>query len=97
VKTSCCSSDVATPETHPSGSAWRRVRSVASWILPGVILAAMPKCPVCVTAYVALFTGCGISLAAAGVARSLVVVGCIGFFAYLAVKSLGNVLSRRST
>lgn len=54
-----------------------------SWIVPGVVLAAMPKCPLCLAAYIALFTGFGISLEAAKFAWWFIAVGCIAVLVYL--------------
>lgn len=51
----------------------QRLFNIASWVVPGAVLALVPKCPVCVAAYVALLTGCGISLAAAGTLRLLLI------------------------
>jgi hypothetical protein len=65
-----------------------------SWIVPGVVLAVMPKCPVCVAAYVALFTGCGISLAAAGTARWLIAIACFTCLAFLMVKTIRDSIAR---
>jgi hypothetical protein len=36
---------------------WRRAGRTASWLLPAALLAAMPKCTVCLAAYIALITG----------------------------------------
>jgi hypothetical protein len=42
----------------------------AGWILPGILLALMPKCPACVAGYIALATGLGVSFTAASYLRS---------------------------
>ena len=72
----------------------RAVRGAVSWIVPSVVLAAMPKCPVCVAAYVALFTGCGISLAAASSLWWIVVIGCVATLLYLALQTLRRAMRR---
>jgi hypothetical protein len=69
----------------------RAAAKVSSWIVPGVVLAAMPKCPLCLAAYVALFTGCGISLAAASFAWWFVAVGCVSVLVYLAMSAMRGV------
>jgi hypothetical protein len=53
----CCGS--------PSPTWLRRGARFVSWIVPGAVLALMPKCPVCLAAYIALGTGVGLSLNAA--------------------------------
>lgn len=75
--------------TEPSGT--QRAIRVANWLVPSIVLAALPKCPVCVAAYVTLFTGCGISLATAGLARWLTLTGCIAFLTYLSVRTLRDL------
>lgn len=43
----------------------RRVREMFAWALPSALLLLVPKCPACLAAYVALWTGLGMSFAAA--------------------------------
>ena len=64
------------------------------WLVPGAALALMPKCPVCLAAYVALATGLGISLPAAAWVRTLLIVLCIASLGYLGYRRLGQVVSR---
>lgn len=67
-------------------------RRLAGWLLPGGLLVLMPKCPVCLAGYVAVFTGAGLSVA---VARGLRVAVIAGFVASLVV--IGRALFVRKT
>ena len=85
----CCQQN---SEAGATGKSWARaVRRALSWIVPSVVLAAMPKCPLCLAAYVALFTGFGISLAAAKFAWWAVGIGCVAVLVYLAVSGVRGV------
>ena len=63
----------------------RRGNEIAGWIIPSITLALIPKCPVCIAAYVAMFSGIGISIATASVIRTSLVVLCVTALAYLAL------------
>jgi hypothetical protein len=79
----CCRSQIS--ESVDAGRTWIAVgRRVMSWVVPSVVLAAMPKCPLCLAAYVALFTGLGISLTAATFAWWFVWIGGLSVLVYVA-------------
>ena len=78
----------------PPAPGWQRGGEIAGWILPSAILAVMPKCPVCLAMYVALFSGVGISVAnAARLRTSLLVLSVAALFG-LALRRLCRVTSQ---
>ncbi|MCC9604533.1 hypothetical protein LOC68_27550 [Blastopirellula sp. JC732] len=81
----CCCSQSAAPEK----TSWRsRIFEAIAWIVPGTLLALMPKCPVCVAAYLALLTGVGVPLSTAGYLRTGLIAVCTLSLVYLAVRRL---------
>lgn len=66
----------------------RRGLSALEWLTPAVTLALLPKCPLCVAAYVAMFTSVGISLSAATYLRSSLSGLCVVSLAYLSIRAL---------
>ncbi len=62
-----------------------RDKKFVGWLLPAAILTAIPKCPICLAAYLALATGFEISLTTAAhirVVLMLVCAVCLGVFAF---------------
>jgi hypothetical protein len=78
---------------RPTGLLRRAGRGI-QWLFPATLLVLMPKCPLCVAAYVALFTGIGISVSAARWIRVLMLACCSISLGYLVVR---NVRRRRQT
>src|SRR4051812_20414509 len=68
----CCYTD--SPPVAPSDitrTPWRRrVAMLVQWAVPLTTLALIPKCPLCVAAYVLLFTGVGRCAAASSPSAS---------------------------
>ena len=60
----------------------RRTGKSAHWIVPSVVLALLPKCPMCIAGYIALATGLGVSFNAASYLRSSLLVSCIAWLSY---------------
>ncbi|QDV26377.1 hypothetical protein Q31a_47510 [Aureliella helgolandensis] len=82
----CCESaskDKSKPLTH-------KVRGFLAWLLPSVVLVMMTKCPACLAAYVALWTGLGPSLSAAtNLRRAMILLGALSLL-FLSVKPLSR-------
>lgn len=89
--TGCCRKQDS--NAADGGRSWAHAAYRAvSWIVPAVVLAAMPKCPLCLAAYVALFTGLGISLAAAKFAWWSVAICGVTLLMFLAAPAMRRLL-----
>jgi hypothetical protein len=74
---------IESPRKGPQ--AWR-AGGAAAWALPSVALALLPKCPMCVAAYLAIGGGLGVSLGTAAHLRTALVWLCWSVLALLAVR-----------
>jgi hypothetical protein len=72
----------------PRVSFAQRCLRTIKWLLPGTILALIPKCPICFAAYVAVGTGIGLSVTAASYLRTGLIVLCVGSLLFLVVKKV---------
>lgn len=85
----CCQDKArAGEEVRRPASRLRRGGDIADWVVPAAALAFLPKCPVCVAAYVALATGVGISLPTATYLRAILVVVCVASLVFAGVRRL---------
>jgi len=82
----CC--DAARDRLAPT---WvRRVREIFTWVLPSAILVLVPKCPACLAAHVALWTGLGLSLSTATYLCWVLLLVCVASLLFLIVERLNR-------
>ena len=62
--------------------------NVVKWATPGLILALLPKCPLCIAAYIAIGTGIGISVSTAAYLRLGLLTVCVGSLLVLVMRLL---------
>jgi hypothetical protein len=95
----CCNGDdssVPRP-TRPSDTAraWpRRIVGYIEWAIPVAALALVPKCPMCVAAYVLVLTGIGLSFTAAAAVRWTIIALSIAALAFLLLRTARRALAR---
>ncbi len=69
---------------------WKRA---SGGVLPGALLVLMPKCPMCIAAYIALATGVGVSVSTAAYLREGMLMVCALSLAYLTVRYFRGIAS----
>ena len=98
VSASCCSGGHATEGRTQGGSSsavWvRQGRRGAQWLVPGAILALLPKCPMCIAAYIALGTGIGVSIPAAAHVREAIILPCMTALGFLVLRQAAHLVGR---
>jgi len=66
----------------------------AQWLLPGTILALLPKCPMCIATYIALTTGIGVSVPAAVHLHGALILLCVTSLGFLALRQAAQLVGR---
>ncbi|HEU4636739.1 MAG TPA: hypothetical protein VFS41_11210 [Edaphobacter sp.] len=87
---SCCA--VPGRSSFPAGSKARRAKDAGEWGAPALVLFLLPKCPMCVAAYVATFTGIGLSIEAATWLRNSMLAVCVLAVVLLSARMLRRYL-----
>jgi hypothetical protein len=73
----------------------RRSRAIAGWVVPGAVLALLPKCPACVAAYVAVATGVSIPFATASHLRILIILLCTAALLLAGLRPVLRLMKKR--
>jgi len=94
----CCQRKLhASRDTRQQRPWLPRAREVAGWIVPGALLALMPKCPMCLVAYVALCSGLTMSCSSAHILIRLLTALCLGTLALCVVRRVVNYRQNKLT
>jgi sterol desaturase/sphingolipid hydroxylase (fatty acid hydroxylase superfamily) len=75
----------------------RHCPDVVSSVVPAVILLLLPKCPVCIAAYIAMVTGIGLSLPVTAHLRILLVILCVTSLIYFVARQIHRRLALRAS
>ena len=86
-----CCHNTSRPAKNKSNT--RAVVATTKWIVPTAVLALLPKCPMCVAAYIALVSGFSVSLSVATWIRTGLLVACLCALTYLSAGTLLRALT----
>jgi hypothetical protein len=75
-------------------NAKRCCREASGWVIPGVGLSLIPKCPMCIAGYVAAITGAGISMPVAAGLRWAMLILCFAALTFVAARTILRIARR---
>jgi hypothetical protein len=90
------SANVATDGLPAPSSRPRRSLTLTRWSLPALVLILLPKCPVCLAAYIALGTGLSLTVAASSYLRWSLLVLAVAAIALNVFSFFLRLARRRS-
>jgi len=94
----CCQRKSPAGDDVSQEKTWlRRAKGVGGLIFPGALLALMPKCPMCLAAYVAFCTGFTISGSSAQTLMRSLTALCIGTLALCVVRRVVSCRHNKHT
>jgi hypothetical protein len=73
----------------------RAVKNGAGWVIPGLVLLLLPKCPLCLAAVFSLLFGIGLSADATRVVHGSIIVLCAMFILIFAARQFRAVIRGR--
>jgi hypothetical protein len=76
---------------RPRGTPLRRGAKITGFLLSGATLVLMPKCPLCLAAWVTLATGIGLSAASATCLRAGLLLVCTATLLGLGLSALRDI------
>ena len=80
---------------EPKSRLARRFWGITGGLFPGIILAILPKCPLCLAAWIAAGTGVGLSAAAASNLRTVAIILSLAPLLYAVGRVTKNRFSGR--
>lgn len=75
----------------------RAVKNGAGWVVPGVMLLLMPKCPLCLAAWSSLLFGIGLSASVATALHTALIVLCLAAIFLFIIRQLLLFFRQTST
>jgi len=73
----------------PKQRTWtRRLIDTIKCAVPGAVLVLLPKCPICMAAWISVGTGLGISVSVAGWVRIGLIIFCISSLSYFVISRI---------